>query len=110
MSGRQLRLCWKLAACALSKRGDLMLALGMPCFAENCAKQSYQAIVAKADVSITCEDGLVLMDHTARWRCVPAPDQQPCSPGFERTGKLHAGVGTRCKQVILLAWQAAVLE
>ena len=69
------------------------------CSAGSCAKQSYQAVVAAGDVNVTCENGLILQDHTGAWRCMAVPEQQPCSAGFVAVEELQAGVGTRCKQV-----------
>lgn len=67
--------------------------------AGSCAKQSYKAIVAPDLVNITCDSGLVLMDHTGGYKCVAAPEKNPCSAGFSSEDELVGGVFARCKQV-----------
>lgn len=70
------------------------------CTAGSCAKQSYRAVVATdSEVNVTCDDGLILMDHTGGYKCVSAPEKHPCSAGFSSEDELQHGVYARCKQV-----------
>lgn len=71
----------------------------VPCPAGSCAKQSYQAVVASTDANITCDNGLIMQDHTGGWSCVTAPSRSPCSPGFSSDDEYQGSLGRRCMQV-----------
>lgn len=93
-------LCTCCCSCTLVHQDcSCAFCLGVLCLAGSCAKQSYQAVVASKDVNVTCDNGLILQDHTGGWRCVSMPDTSPCSMGFSSSEEMQGGIGTRCKQV-----------
>lgn len=68
-------------------------------FAGSCAKQQYQAVVSNHKTEQPCK-GILIKQHTGRWRCSEGPLHETCDPGFTNTTNAStAGLGTRCSQV-----------